>query len=883
MSRRLMSRPILAGSIAFSLGLFLYSRFPVSFMLQFLLIVFLLLNTACVMLLSSTRQTDALNREIIIGYQDSPKWNVSFLRRKSRGFLFLLFFFLLGNMYMGFHLKWVNTPLDEWVVDGEKDVWLEGRVVSYPQRDGDKISFTIKTTSVQLNNQSDGGTFAQSHKGGPEQNDEIISKQAKRITSIKVDGKVLVNLYLKRESEIPILNQWEKGTWLKIRGTLNLPSEARNPGAFDYRQFLKGQHIDVIAKVKNISDIEIVRTSRNPLRFLDRWKNRWIAQLDTLYSGNSVSTASGEAASVLKAMILGERKAVSAELEEDYRNLGILHLLAISGLHVGIVMGASIAIGRWVGLSKEGTYWLTVLLIPVYVLFTGAAPSAIRAGMMGIVGYTVQRFSYRPDGLNSLAFAFFMMLLWNPHYLWNVGFQLSFIITLGIIWWVPPLAERIKWGRAWFRYLLAVTFVTQLFSFPFTIYYFFKVSLFSWLINLMIVPIFSLLVIPLGFFTLLVSLIHPALVTLGTLFNGWLIGKINDLLAWADTKGQAVLFIWGRPSLIWLTLYLLFVIGLLYLFCYSSVLKRRKIVFRGAATVMIMGLSLLFIFGYFPTDGERVTILFADVGQGDAAVVQMPGEVVYVIDGGGVMAFGKKERWMKRRDPFSTGEDVIIPYLEYRGVKRVNGVFPSHGDTDHIQGLLDVVEKYRVDRVLYGEKVEYASLEEALLNKATQMNVPIIPLKSGDAWQVNKNIRWWVLNPLDDASGLNSSRLSENSQSVVLLLDAYGKRVLFTGDLEMDGEELLMMNEKLPPIDVLKVGHHGSKGSTGEKFLSVISPEIAVISVGEKNRYGHPTSEVLERLDRQNVRVYRTDEQGGIWVEITPEGLTVEPTIRKRY
>ncbi len=702
----------------------------------------------------------------------------------------------------------------------------------------------------------------------------LVRKMDWQGTSYLLREKVQVTLRLDEEREQQEVADWRPGSVLSMPLALRLPAAAANPGGFDYRQYLHQQRIHWLGDERGIDTVQ-VKPAVSLRGLVYDGQKRLQVVLDQLYDG--------DVAAFLKGLLLGERDAVTAEQNEDFSSLGIAHILAISGGHVAIVVALFLTLLQGLGVSRERSIGLTLMFLPAYALITGMQPPVIRAVIMAALALWALRQHRAYDSLDALFMAALLMAVWNPYLLFQISFQLSFLITFGIILWTDRLAQWMAslpgcWGWAPLRYSIAMTLVAQLVSFPLVITYFHEYSLLSTLANLIFVSLLSLIVLPLGYITLLIGLIHPG--------GAYLLAELNQklsqlVLAGTSQMAQWRLFAttWPTPSLFWIVFYFLLCAWLM------TILPQRRILppvyertterqaaqrlphWRQAPPLLVLFLlASWLVVAYLPHGtwerGVRVTIL--DVGQGDAAVVETPREV-WLIDGGGRLTWDE-EAWRQRRDPFDVGKDVVYPYLQHRGIRQIDGMVLTHGDADHVQGLKAVAERLPVRMVLVNggpSTPVQAEVLEVLRNKG----VPVYRAVSGLSWHAGDGIEWEVLHPPATERVEN-----DNYHSVVLRLSAYGRQVLFTGDLDVEGERQLLSQGTIRPVDVLKVAHHGSDTSTTREWLAALQPKLAVISVGEGNRYGHPSAEVLQRLEEAGIPVLRTDWDGAVVLRFFSSG-----------
>ncbi|MED3841520.1 DNA internalization-related competence protein ComEC/Rec2 [Niallia circulans] len=279
-------------------------------------------------------------------------------------------------------------------------------------------------------------------------------------------------------------------------------------------------------------------------------------------------------------------------------------------------------------------------------------------------------------------------------------------------------------------------------------------------------------------------------------------------------------------------------------------------------------MSVQFINNVYPSKGE---ITFIDVGQGDSILIQLPfNKGTYLIDTGGTVNF-PKEDWQKRKNPYEVGAKTVVPFLKSKGIRTIDKLILTHGDLDHIGGSTAIIEQLHVKEIMYPNvKGDWSIEEEHLLKLVEKKQIPIRFIQAGQKWSTGKE-SFMVLAPIE------KENLTKNNSSIVLFAKIAGITWLFTGDLEKEGE-LALMNKypDLREIDVLKVGHHGSKTSSTSEFMERLKPKIAVISVGINNRYHHPSLDVLTILEDYQVKVFRTDENGGISFYFSEKGGTFE-------
>lgn len=806
----------------------------------------------------------------------------------------------------------------------ERQVTAEGVIVSAVERDGDKVEFTVKLSALR-----DAG-------GGEAETPEPAIDKAVGSASPGVSGAgdgivpdaaaasgelVLAQIKLGAESEIPVAAAWRRGDRVSLAEELQQPAAARNFGAFDYRDYLHTQRIHWLLKGTGAASVQVTPPAAWNSALIFRWNDAARAalgaEMDRLFSGMH--------SGYMKGLVIGIQDDLDPATFREFSQLGLTHILAISGMHVAVYVGALLFILRRCRLTQETALIVAFLLVPAYVLMSGAGPSVVRAGIMSMIALAAARFGILKDGLNILAASALLMLIWNPYLLMSVSFQLSFLVTAGLMIYVPLAAPLLRSLPRWLSGAMSVTLVAQLVSFPLTIYYFNQFSLLSFAANLVLVPLITFMVLPLGTLALL----------LGRLWEGaacktaWLAERLNDgtfrFVEWLNGWSGGVL-IWRSPSLLWICVYYLLLYGLLFVMnrrreademplfqedetkpltpaAHAAMQVKVQPALRsgfapGAATGNQRGLLLtlgfaafigLLYWGYRPDQPAGVgRISYIDVGQGDSILITTPGGAHVLVDGGGTLSFGAREAWRERRDPYEVGAKLLVPLLKQRGIHRLDAVIMTHGDQDHAGGLQAVLEGMPVSALLFNgtlaETEPYAKLMRTALNRG----VRLYPVHAGLALAPDADTALSFLWP-DTAPSVTAEEAGpsietvedQNHQSVAFTLEMNGHRFLFTGDMDEAAEEAVLEEaaEKddagSPAIDVLKVAHHGSKSATGAEWLKYWKPKAAVISAGVNNLYGHPHAEVVERLEAGGTVIFRTDQDGEIQMDVGKKGIRV--------
>lgn len=667
--------------------------------------------------------------------------------------------------------------------------------------------------------------------------------------------KVQATLYFRDKAS---RNEAEKvlgyGTELAGPIELMIPSSPTNPESFDYPAYLHWQRIHRLGKIMDMRSLSY-REAKLNFTVAMMSSQRWLAdRVSSLFAP--------EAAGLLSGMLLGAVDDIDPDTYATFSSLGLTHIVAISGQHIALLSAGVLYVLRLCGVTKRRAYITLALFLPLYVIMSGSSASAVRALIMGefvLLALIVGRLK---DGWNLLGAAFLLMIGYDPYYIHNVGFQLSYLVTFGLLVFVPPIMNKCTAGSLAIRSLIAVTIAATLVSFPLTIYYFHVYSFLSPMINFLFVPFVSILIAPLSVVSIILGSVHPAL--------GFLTSKIVDILLLPALRLLRIIeqdyslrFAFESPSLWWMLGYfgwLIFLTAWLY----------DRITFNWKTkTCLVLFPALLFGMLFFSWPKKEVVVTFLDVGQGDAIVIETPGRTVLIDGGGPPLLFGE-QAWERRREPFNPVKSTVIPFLHAKGISSLDLVVMTHGDSDHIGGISYLLEHMPVRQVMVNGLPARTEIEKKVNELLHYKRIPILKAKQGQVWSEEPGIVWRVLNPVR----VLSPEGEDNAYSVVLWLEAYGSTFLFTGDLEQEGEMRLLHEKAVGTVDVLKVGHHGSRTSTSKPWEEALSPKLSVISAGKKNRYGHPHREVIERLETNGSIILRTDRCGAAVVRVREGALT---------
>jgi competence protein ComEC len=761
-------------------------------------------------------------------------WTIYYWMRGRRIALFLCAVGVAGAILCWYeqhhHSQWPRSFENQ-------RLWLSGQIVSAPEVDGDQLSFVGEITAIRS-----GESWQTCH---PE--------------------RLQLSVRLRTRSEWQQAQQVKRQQLFSAPVQLQLPLPATNPGGFSYARYLQHRQIDWLGKIESWSQLQRSTQSTWDVRVLiDDWRKQVADRIKRLFPAPT--------AGLVQSMLIGEREKVASELAELYTLSGIVHLLSISGLHVTMLVGGCYWLCTRLRMTRETTALLLMLLLPVYVLFAGAEPPTVRAGLMSGLSLLAIYFGQRRELLSFLALALWLQLCWNPYQLWEPGFLLSYLITLVLIEAGPRLSSNPSSVGNRIKQMIQLSVLAELAALPIVITFFHQSSLFAWLGDVLFVPLLTLLLFPASLFVLLFSLLW---------MNGarWLASWIAFFL---DSLHQLLLYLkplflwqasWAEPSLLWTVLYGVTLI--LVFLLWNSRHVRYTIKHRLLA---IGALALLLYYAHVPAaiKEQETRLTFLDVGQGDSIVLETADGRVMVIDGGGQPSFAR-ERWQQRQQPYDVGRRVV-DYLRYRGIQRIDDLVLTHGDYDHLGGLQTVTKQLPVQRVIRNNQAPHSVAEQQLVALWRQRQIPIYQVDrwAQEEWEPGIVVRFY--NP---AHLYQQTKRNENDASLCIELLIHGQRLLLTGDIEAGGEAAMQKLLPSQPVMLLKVAHHGSRTSSTPDWLDHIQPQHAVISVGRQNRFGHPAPEVVTRLRQRGIHIWRTDQQGAITFRFTPQHFFIETAVRK--
>ncbi len=659
------------------------------------------------------------------------------------------------------------------------------------------------------------------------------------------------------------------GKHLTLTGVLRQPDTQRNPGGFDYRAYLARQNVSGIIYHQGLLDIG-EQSGFPPLRWIEALRLRTEQIIDNAYSGLETPPANALHAKLLKAILLGKRSDVPSETLDIFRNSGTFHVLAVSGLHVGLVaMFCYIALSTF-RIPKKMLSLLTILAVLIYACLVGFRPSVFRASLMAILFLFAIIIDREADLFNLLAVAALALLLLNPMQLWDVGFQLSFVAVASIVYLVPKMEKPFRklWESAesgdvsnlqkfknaalkWTVLSYLVTFAAQLGTGPLIAFHFYRAYPLGIIVGPFAVGLVSLIV-GVGIVSVCVGFIWLPLAKLLALVNHAIIFIFLKLIG---IFGQE----WGiiklaPPTLGLIVIYITVCIGITH----------WRYVYKQLQVVSLIGLSVIAIWVWdsaLHEKGRLLEVITLDVGQGDAAIIRFPDGKTMLIDGGIQRSYYDEKR--QREVEYDVGERIIEPYLDAHGIRKLDLVVLTHPDIDHGGGLAYVLQNFKVKRILGIPDMQLESqTHQRLRSIAKAQGIPYsFPYKG--QFELTSTATLNLLHPIDAASTDLMDR-DKNDDSLVVKL-SYGEvDILFTGDIESKAETRLIASRQDLRSEIIKVPHHGSRTSSSARFLDAVQPRYAVFSLGQRNRFQFPHADVVARYQERNCVQLRTDQLGAI-------------------
>lgn len=758
--------------------------------------------------------------------------------KRTRSYCYLFLFFLMGT-FLTLSSK-VHSDLAGPAIEGNKVV-LEGVVLGPPRITSETTRYEIKAQRLFNNG---------------------------NISSI--DEKILLTVYSNGGDFMP-------GQRIRFPATLKNFNNFNNPGRYDYEEAMElrgfscraslsdGRYIVPMGKDGFGLPLRIIEGLRRPVRDLLR------------------ETLSPRDQALMRALILGEKQGINYELREPFNITGLGHVLAVSGLHIGLVAWLSFFLfKRLLSISyklmlkrdiKKIAAAMTCVPVVAYVCLAGFQVSSQRAMIM-IITYLFSILIGREKEIwSTLALAALMVLALDPNALFSISFQLSFLAVAGILWLAPAIHQRItapfidpgdkKLFSRIYQYisgLIAVTLSAVIFLMPVTSFYFHRISVLSIPANLVIVPVLGIWILPLGLLSSVLIHIYPPAAGLLIELSSLGLNLMMDMIYFFSQFNWASFWV-VTPNIFEMMLFY-------FLIFFIFFIRRLSYAKIGLLFVLILISADISYWLYQTRFNRHLKVTYLDVGQGNAALIQFPGKERMLIDGGGFQS-----------GSFDTGQMVVAPFLFHQKILRIDYLVLSHPHPDHLNGLVFIASHFKPKELWRNRDIVTNLLFEDLIKIVESENIKTLyPSDLAMEREISGvKIELWHPSPVEKPRGLSSDGVYLNNNSLVLKLSYRGKSFLFPGDIEAAGEaEVIQRAGKALESDILLSPHHGSGSSSTGPFLQLVKPEICVISCGKSNRFGFPHNDVLKRLEHADCGIIRIDESGAVQVTAKDEGFKIK-------
>ena len=688
------------------------------------------------------------------------------------------------------------------------------------------------------------------------------------------------NTYLYLKTSKKSTEKLKYGDKIEVKGSFTEASSQRNYGGFNYKEYLKSLKI-----YGTIMAIQLKVLSGDCLNNVFNLAN----QVSSMMKQKIDSSMEETQAAIIKGIIFGDSSDIEKEIQENFRISSISHVLAVSGMHVSyLVIGIQLFLKSIIG--KRKTRFITIVFLIFYMFITGFSPSVVRASMMSILLIGEEILYRKNDIWTSMAISLFLILIYNPFLIENIGLQFSYIGTMGIMILhksVFSFLKNIKIKNKKWKYkfnrkaiffiskikeILAVTLSAQLAIFPIMIYHFNLFGVYFLISNLIVSVMIGPIIIFSTIFIVFSFIFNPIskviCIVLKLLIQMLII--ISNLAELPFSK----LYL-STPKIWMILLYYILIITFNFIYClYTSpklnntqvrvrnliALAKYKIFLNKKKSIIKIFIIILlfFLFQFIP---KNLEINFVDVGQGDCTFIVTPRNKTILIDGGGSSS-----------DEFDVGKSTLLPYILDKGYTKIDYIFISHFDQDHVGGILSILQKIKVKKVIISKQEENSENYQKFLEIIKEKGVSVAIVKMGDRVKIENGIYFDILWPTSEQ--IQENKLNNNS--LVMKMYYHNFSILFTGDIEKEAEKKILetyKSEKNKLVsNVLKVAHHGSKTSTIKEFLDTVNPQIALIGVGKNNMFHHPSEEIIDKLKEYGAIIYRTDERGEITIRVNGKG-----------
>lgn len=629
----------------------------------------------------------------------------------------------------------------------------------------------------------------------------IVTKYEVKEDKITIEIKAKEKLLITYKYQDKEFNNLSYGDKIKVKGTLITPSKNTNQNTFNYQKYLYYKKIYYLVEATSINKIA------NNHNYLYTIKNTLYQKINKLKSSNYIKT------------LLFCDNTLSKEIKESYRINGISHLFSVSGMHINFFVSIIYLYLNKITYNKRIKYLITNIFIITYLILFPSS-SLLRSAVMSILYSINYLLKLKIKKIDILLLTLGVSLLINPFIIYDLGYIYSYTITFFLVLSSSTLKKKNKINK-----IIYISLLSFLVSIPITIYNSFEINIISILLNIILVPIISIIILPLTILTYIFPILDSIL---------YLFANTLETISLFISKINITKIIFPKPSLLIIVLYYI-----IFLLSYQN----KKYFYLNIILLIIIYIS--------PYLNSNFEVVMFEVGEADCHLIKYPyNKNTILID------TGKNEYKIKNE---------VIPYLKSIGIKKIDYLIITHGDEDHIGGSITLINNFQVKNVILN-KGTFTDLEKELIKNLNKKKIP---------YQINinkinlSNHTIYLLN--------NTKYNNENDNSIITYFTYQKYKFLYMGDASINTEDNLLENYNLNNISILKVGHHGSNTSSSKDFISQINPSISLISVGENNIYHHPNKEVINNLSKS--RIYRTDINSMVKLTINSKGILKVTTI----
>lgn len=629
----------------------------------------------------------------------------------------------------------------------------------------------------------------------------IVTKYEVKEDKITIEIKAKEKLLITYKYQDKEFNNLSYGDKIKVKGTLITPSKNTNQNTFNYQKYLYYKKIYYLVEATSINKIA------NNHNYLYTIKNTLYQKINKLKSSNYIKT------------LLFCDNTLSKEIKESYRINGISHLFSVSGMHINFFVSIIYLYLNKITYNKRIKYLITNIFIITYLILFPSS-SLLRSAVMSILYSINYLLKLKIKKIDILLLTLGVSLLINPFIIYDLGYIYSYTITFFLVLSSSTLKKKNKINK-----IIYISLLSFLVSIPITIYNSYEINIISILLNIILVPIISIIILPLTILTYIFPILDSIL---------YLFANTLETISLFISKINITKIIFPKPSLLIIVLYYI-----IFLLSYQN----KKYFYLNIILLIIIYIS--------PYLNSNFEVVMFEVGEADCHLIKYPyNKNTILID------TGKNEYKIKNE---------VIPYLKSIGIKKIDYLIITHGDEDHIGGSITLINNFQVKNVILN-KGTFTDIEKELIKNLNKKKIP---------YQINinkinlSNHTIYLLN--------NTKYNNENDNSIITYFTYQKYKFLYMGDASITTEDNLLENYNLNNISILKVGHHGSNTSSSKDFISQINPSISLISVGENNIYHHPNKEVINNLSKS--RIYRTDINNMVKLTINSKGILKVTTI----